>query len=100
MSKDRQCEGSSEAPTESDNVEKNVESVPQEQYRNGNISINAEIHTQELGDEVQKDNDPVLVSEQLDSDNADNMDLSTHEGENSDKHAVYDNTNVNKMWVE
>ena len=64
MSKDRECKGGSEAPTESDNIEKNVESVPQEQYHNGNISINAEIHTQELGDEVQKDNDPVLVSEQ------------------------------------
>ena len=100
MSKDRECKGGSEAPTESDNIEKNVESVPQEKYRNGNISINAEIHTQELGDEVQKDNDPVLMSEQLDSDNADNTDLSTHEEENGDKHAVYDNTNVNKMWVE
>ena len=100
MSKDREYEGSSEVPTESDNVEKTVENVPQEQYCNGNISINAEIHTQQLGDEVLKDNDPVHLSEKLDSDNADNMDISTHEGENSDKDAVNDNTNVNQMWVE
>ena len=42
----------------------------------------------------------MLLSEKLDSDNADNMDLLTHEGENSDKDAVNDNTNVNQMWVE
>ena len=69
-------------------------------YCNGNISINAEIHMQQLGDEVQKDNDPVLPSEKLDSDNADNTDLLTHEGENGDKDAVNDNTNVNQMWME
>ena len=44
MSKDREYKGSSEAPTESNNIEKTVENVTQEQYHNGNISINAEIH--------------------------------------------------------